>query len=401
MVAKIIIKKLEGHLNKEEEIQFEKWLSENDENFLTFQRLKKIHREYLSLPDIESLDPHEAWQLILNWQKNYEQKDSRFFQGFLLRYAAIFIGLLGIFVLYKLVNQEQLTPPQPDPTAIILELGNGERHILSQKGNSKIINPNGNLVGEKVDGTVDYSQNEINGNDIAALEYNTIHIPNGRTFKVILSDGTVVNLNSGSTLRYPVKFIGKENRQVTLTGEAFFDVHKDENSPFIVTSGALNIRVLGTKFNASSYPEDALQNTVLVEGSVRLYEFGTVYNEDDSRLLYPGDMAEWQVANKTMSIKKVNTDLYTGWIEGKLVMKKMNFSQIIQRLQRHFNVKINNEYEELNDRIFTATFVTETIEEVLETFKIETPFKYEINGNEIHIYKQLTNIEDKPMEQKL
>ena len=159
------------------------------------------------------------------------------------------------------------------------------------------------------------------------------------------------------------------------------------NSPFIVTTGTLDVRVLGTKFNLTSYPEDLQQSTVLVEGSVSLYETGSSYNKDDSTLLSPGFKADWDGSDKKMVINKVNTDIYTGWIEGKLVMKKMNFSNIIQRLQRHYDVSITNEYKELNDRIFTATFEKETIEEVLETFIIETPFKYEIIGNKIKINK--------------
>ena len=388
MIAEIILKKLCGQLDREEEILFKKWLSENDENFLTYKRLKELHRNKVLLPNINDINPQEAWELIsTEIQKNKPTKNNRFLYNSLLRYAAVFVGLIGCLFIYRSLNTQDVIETQIDPTAIILEMGNGEIQVLSQQGKSSIVADNGNILGRKDDGVVDYSLNQVAEDDDFVLEYNTIRVPNGKTFKIVLSDGTTVNLNSGSSLKYPVKFIKGENRKVSLIGEAFFDVRKNEHSPFIVTTGKMDVRVLGTKFNVTSYPEDTNQSTVLVEGSVRLYEAGEAYDEDDSTLLSPGYKADWNTTDKQMIVNKVNTELYTGWIEGKLAMKKMKFSNIIQRLQRHYNVKIINDYEALNERFFTATFEIETIQEVLETFKIETPFEYEINGDSIRIYK--------------
>lgn len=386
MIAEIILKKLREQLNREEEILFKKWLSENDENFLTYKRLKELHRNNVLLPNINDINPQESWNLIsAEIQKNRPRKDNRFTYNSLFRYAAVFVGLIGCLFFYRSSNTQNVIKTQFDPTAVILERGNGEIQELSQLGEYSLVAENGDIIGRKDDGVVDYSLNH--GADDEDLEYNAVHVPNGKTFRVVLSDGTAVNLNSGSSLRYPVKFIKGKNREVSLIGEAFFDVRKNAHSPFIVTTGKMDVRVLGTKFNVTSYPEDTNQSTVLVEGSVRLYEAGDSYHEDDSTLLSPGYKADWNTNEKQMVVSKVNTELYTSWIEGKLTMKKMKFSTIIQRLQRHYNVKINNEYEALDERFFTATFETETMQEVLETFKIETPFEYEINGDMIHIYK--------------
>ena len=104
------------------------------------------------------------------------------------------------------------------------------------------------------------------------LVYNTLKIPYGKQFEVELSDGTIVHLNSGTTLRYPVAFLKNQNRKVFLTGEAFFEVAKDKAHPFTVSTQELNVEVLGTKFNASSYTEDVTTDIVLVEGKVALYK---------------------------------------------------------------------------------------------------------------------------------
>jgi len=389
LIVEIIIKKLKGHLSKEEEILFKKWLSENKENSLTYKRLEEFNNYHGKLPDIHTLDPKDAWDTIAaTLQKNKYKRSLIASNHRWLHYAAIFIGIVGSVLFYKSFDHKKVIEPKQAATAITLELSNGKTQILSQQGTSTIVNPNGKVLGKKNDGIIDYTQND--NEEKIILEYNTIHVPNGKTFKIVLSDSTLINLNSGSSLKYPIKFIKGKDREVTLTGEAFFDVRKNENSPFIVTSGTMGIRVLGTRFNISSYPEDSNQTTVLVEGSVRIYEAGTKYNQDETTLLSPGFKADWNKDLKKMSLEKVNTDLYTGWVKGKLIMKKMNFASILQRLQRHYGVRINNEYEELNDRTFTATFETETIKEVMETFTIETPFEYDINGDEIHIYKPFT-----------
>lgn len=395
MIAEIILKKLCGQLSREEEILFKKWLSENDENFLTYQRLRELHRNSVILPDINDIDPQEAWKVIsTELQKSKPNKNNRFPFNALLRYAAVFVGLVVCFSLFKALQEEEITQLAPNSTEVTLELGNGEIQVLSPQGVNKVANTKVDFVGRKGNGVVNYSQNENHENDVRVLEYNTIRVPNGKTFKIVLSDGTAVNLNSGSSLKYPVKFIKGKSREVSLIGEAFFDVRENEHSPFIVTTGKMDVRVLGTKFNVTSYPEDIYQSTVLVEGSVRLYKTGERYDEDDSTLLSPGYKADWNITDKEMMVNKVNTELYTGWVEGKLAMKKMKFSTIIQRLQRHYNVKINNDYEAMNERIFTATFETETIQEVLETFKIETPFEYEIHGDSIQINKQSNTDKD-------
>ncbi|MEE1964343.1 FecR domain-containing protein [Allomuricauda taeanensis] len=384
MIVKIILKKLKGHLSEEEEILFEKWLAEDDENLSTFQRLTNLQGKSKELREIDHLDPQKAWEIIQReLHTNKSNRRPIISYAKLMRYAAIFVGVVGLSLLYRSFYMEKQVEIAPDPTAIRLELGNGETRILSQSGAMEIVTKDGDVLGSKADGVVDYSQNNIDEDEVEV--YNTLHIPNGKMFKIVLSDGTTVNLNAGSTLEYPIKFIKGQHRKVTLIGEAFFDVKKDENSPFIVTSRSLDIRVLGTKFNVTSYPEDTDQKTVLVEGSVSLYKSGRDYDKDDSILLTPGDMGSWEGTDKKISVKQVDTELYTSWMQGKLVLKGMKFKDIEKRLERHYGVTIQNKNKELEDRVFTATFDVETIEEVLNTFVSETSFDYVIENDQITI----------------
>lgn len=385
LIAKIILKKIKGDLTLEEEIHFQKWLSENDENRLTFKRLQKLHELNVPMPNIDQLDAKQVWQFLEYTTKRRRKHIPKFSGKAFLRYAAIFIGIFGCFFAYRSFRGETLIIDSVDPNSITLDLGNGNMQVLTKEGTLKITNSEGIVLGEKVDGLVDYSKSKTDDENNSVLQYNTLRIPHGKTFKIVLSDGTLVHLNAGSSLKYPVKFQKNRYREVVLEGEGFFEVAKNEKSPFIVTSGGLDVRVLGTKFNVTAYPEDKSQNTVLVEGSVRLYESGETYDVEKSTLLSPGYKAEWNPNAKSIELEKVTTELYTSWINGKLMMKEMVFSNIVKRLQRHYNVTITSDNHELNSRVFTATFDKESIWEVLETFKLETPFEYEIEGDHILI----------------
>jgi transmembrane sensor len=202
---------------------------------------------------------------------------------------------------------------------------------------------------------------------------------------VVLSDGTHVHLNSGSSLRYPVAFIQGTSRKVFLTGEAYFDVAEDEKRPFLVNANEIDIQVLGTKFNVSNYPEDANINTVLVEGSVELLRSSKGITGLESVILKPGHKAEWHKNSNEVSLSNVDTSLYTAWIKGKLVFRNTSFRQIREALQRHYNVVIHNKNVQLEEQIYDATFDIETIDQVLESFNRSWAIDYIIIDNEVFI----------------
>src|SRR5690606_28947840 len=143
-------------------------------------------------------------------------------------------------------------------------------------------------------------------------------------------------LNAGTSLKYPVKFIKGKNREVYLTGEAFFEVAKDAAHTFIVNANGLNIRVLGTKFNVSAYPEDNTTNTVLVEGSVGLYQ-GGAYDSEKATFLTPEHLASLDKTNKDITIENAETSLYTAWINGNIILRHVVFKNIIEKLERQYN----------------------------------------------------------------
>jgi len=268
-----------------------------------------------------------------------------------------------------------------DENSIILELDNGNKEVIAPDGSKSILDKNGKVVGVQSGTSLDYSKKD---KTVKKLVYNQLTIPYGKVFKIVLSDGTEVHLNAGSSLRYPVHFIEGKNRTVFLKGEAFFDVEKNPKKPFVVNTDNMQVEVLGTKFNVSSYMEDSSINTVLVEGSVAISS-NDIYSKSKATLLKPGNKANWKKESGDIKINKVDTELYTSWIEGRIVFKHMPFENILKKLERHYNVSITNNNKSLIEENLTASFDVETIDQVLNSFSKNLKFNYTIKNNHITI----------------
>jgi hypothetical protein len=295
--------------------------------------------------------------------------------------AASVIVLLSIGLSYKNSVAVQKNNPVINSNEITLQLENGEIQVISEGKKSQVADANGNIVGNQNGNKIVYDTET----SIENLVYNTLKIPNGKRFELQLSDGTIVHLNSGTTLKYPVKFIAGENRQVFLDGEAFFDVAKDKKHPFVVNANKLNVRVLGTHFNVSSYPEDDLADVVLVEGSVGMYSANEEFNANKNTILKPSYKGSFNKNNNQIKTKEVNTDMYTSWINGGLMFRDKSFNNICKKLERRYDVIIINKNSKLDNEKFNASFEDKPIEKVLTYFKDVYGFEYTTKNNVITI----------------
>lgn len=296
------------------------------------------------------------------------------------KYASIAILFLGIGYLYQsdyFTNKPTLIVPNKN---ITLQLGNGVIEVISELNSLNVHDAEGNIVGTQNGAKLVYN-NDVAKKEI--LDYNTLTVPYGKRFEILLSDGSTVHLNAGTSLKYPVKFIEGKNREVFLKGEAYFIVAKDVKHPFIVNSGDLNVQVLGTQFNFSSYPEDNEKDVVLVEGSVNLF---TTNNINNNVLLKPGFKANYNEKNAKIATSAVITSVYASWIDGELVFRNVTFDNILKKMERHYNVSIVNNNSKLANEKFNASFRKEPIEKILEYFKITYDINYKITDTEIIIY---------------
>ena len=298
-----------------------------------------------------------------------------------IKYAAVFCLIFGLGY-YSSINSESLDEPQkiiPKSNDIVLT-SDDSKVVLEKDDNKtddkKIISKI-NLI-QKSDQLI-YDNNI----DIKELVYHSLKVPYGKRFNIVFSDGSKAYLNSGSIIRYPVKFIEDKKREVFLEGEAFFDVAENKNELFIVNSNGINVEVYGTKFNVRNYSEDFNSDIVLVEGSVG------INNSEVSELtmLKPGFKGSVDKENFRVETSKVNTKIYTSWIDGEVIFRNETFSQILKKLERLYNVTIINNKNESLDEVFNAAIdvENENIEQVLEYFNKIYNIEYQIFNNKIII----------------
>lgn len=203
----------------------------------------------------------------------------------------------------------------------------------------------------------------------------------GQIILKVLPDGTKVWLNAQSTLEYPATF--GSTREVTLEGEAYFDVVEDPAHPFIVHADDIDIRVLGTAFNIKSYPGDPSIATTLVRGKVRIQK-----DEDETQTfveLKPNQQALFSHDSKAISLHQVNAERYTSWTNGTLVFEDDKVYDVFKTLERWYGVEINvQDTSNLSCRL-TARIDKETISETLELLQSITGIQYTISDNVVTI----------------
>ena len=374
-----LIKFLTGQASENDIEILSEWIKD-DKNQKTFDEYVKLHFEVSTVLQNEEVAPLKN-KLLSKISENKKKNAKKITRIRILSYAAFVVLLItgGYFsatqYLLPLLNNTEQTIQEK---FVILETEEGDMIKLLPAKQKVITNAQGNPIGNQKGDKLVY----LNDTHVSEPSSVSISIPNGKKFNIVLADGTSIYLNSGSTLRYPTFFKKDTPRSVTLSGEAFFDVAEDKNHPFIVEADAMKIKVLGTQFNVNNYAENKDVHTVLVEGSVNLFNS----KKTDDVLLKPNQKANWNKTDNTIKIENVNPYRYTAWVEGKLIFRNAKFTEISRALERKYDVEIEVENKELEKEIFDASFDIETIREVLESFKRSYSFEYRIEKNHIIIY---------------
>jgi ferric-dicitrate binding protein FerR (iron transport regulator) len=204
--------------------------------------------------------------------------------------------------------------------------------------------------------------------------YNELFAAFGTRSALKLSDGTSVWLNSGSSIKYPDRFIGN-NRTVILKGEAYFEVESDLKKPFIVETSSLSVKATGTKFNVSGYDSDNEAEVTLVSGKVEVDLTDDKKNVKSSKLNINQHFS-FNKANRTTSISDVDTYKYISWKDGKLVFRNEPLSQVVKKISQVFNIDVEIRGKEIQNSSYRATFEDESLTEILKLLKISSPIDY-------------------------
>lgn len=233
---------------------------------------------------------------------------------------------------------------------------------------------------------------------------NEITTKYGSKTSLVLPDGSKVWLNAGSKLTYDKNY-ASTLREVSLVGEAYFDVVKDPRKPFIIHTSKMDIKVLGTAFNVKCYPDEKHTETSLVRGSIEVTlkdrtdkiilkpneKLVITDNESDheKKLIAEGKKVETQepmIALSHLTREPVNNEIIeTSWVENKLVFNSETFEEIVKKMERWYGVEINLTNEKIKKKRFTGTFENETIDQALSAMQLTMPFNYVIKKDHIII----------------
>lgn len=353
---------------------------------LTYQEKELVENLYEKglvksyLEATKSLNVDEEW---LKFKEGLDHKQTPIVPLWknALRYAAAVVILLTATFLVQspptIVEQGQQII---DGEVITLRRDNQDVQIIDEDGNGQLRSASGEVIAEQDGNRLKY----LSEYKLDTIVYNELSIPYGQVFELELSDGTLIHLNSGTTIKYPIQFIEGNKREVYIEGEGFFNVAKDKAHPFLVHSDAVTVEVLGTEFNVSSYPENPEIQTVLVEGAVAMRNSKT---DDGDMILKPGTKGSWNKATLSSDISEVDIELYTSWIGGELVFQDTPFKEILVMLERRYNVQIKNMNPDLDHKKLNARFSVqiETIEDVLKSMRNILSYDYQIKGKEILI----------------
>ncbi|MCY1718861.1 FecR family protein [Prolixibacteraceae bacterium Z1-6] len=268
------------------------------------------------------------------------------------------------------------------------------------------------LLGAMVAFTSMYLFNMSENNELTFHEINT---PPGAKSKITLPDGTIIWLNAGSNVKYSNEF-GKKQREIQLTGEAYFEVFHNPSKVFLVRTSELNIKAYGTAFNVKSYPEEGTIETTLIEGSIGVTRRSFENKKNDEVLLEPNQrVVYYRKSNKVETInqlatpnlpkttpakreeqkltylisKGIDTKEFTSWKDGTLFITSESLKDLAVILERKYDVKIHFDSEELKDLKFTGSLENETVEQVIDAIGIAAQIDYTIDEREIWLKEKM------------
>ena len=245
-------------------------------------------------------------------------------------------------------------------TIVLDETQNG---TIAQQGNSKII---------KLDGKLSYDPTNKNSREIV---YNTISTPKGGQYQLELPDGSQVWLNATSSIHFPTSFTGTE-RRIEITGEAYFEIAKNPNMPFIVTVSNSEVQVLGTHFNINAYNDEDNVKTTLLEGSVRFVNDGSI------NILKPGQQAQLTKEGTTKVVSDVNVDNVVAWKNGMFDFENASIETVMRQLSRWYDVEI--EYKGKTDDLFIAEMRRNIkLSDALKALELTGKVKFDIQDKKI------------------
>lgn len=383
----IILAVLSEEASAEEMELFNTWYHASDTNKAEYNELKRLHDRSLRSPKKTiAFDSEKAWSKL---QHKTIKKRSILNKTAWIGIAAtlLLVASLGSY-LYKRSNTDNFNQVAltnlnieelAEPTLI---LSTGKQITLIGLNIMNELSPL--QIEESSDKKLTYKKNQPYGK--SALKTNRLIIPVGKTYELNLADGTRIKLNSRSELIYPDNFT-EQTREVTLIGEAYFDVAKDTSKPFIVKANGIDVKVLGTSFNVSCYEKKSTIETTLVEGKVAV-----ILPDRKEEVITPSQQLVFDKAKQTSATATVDTRIYTSWTEDKLVFKNERIDVLLNSLQYWYDFEIEYDNESIKENRFSIEVTKGTdLKKIIDLINFTSNIKLTQSGHTIKL-KQIKEV---------
>ena len=265
---------------------------------------------------------------------------------------------------------------KPGDFGATLTLANGKKISLASASKGEIGRESGIIITKTGDGRIIY---EIDKKVSDPNAFNTLSTAKGETYQIRLPDGSLVYLNAASSLTYTTSLIKDGKRIVKLSGEGYFEVFKDKQHPFIVKTNRQEVEVLGTHFNISSYADDDVEKTTLLEGKVKLSASGNF------KILRPGQQAK--LNGNQITVKETDTDLAVAWKNNEFVFESEDIETIMKMIERWYNVEVIFIGEKTKQRFSGKVSRFDEISKVLDIVESTEEAHFQIKGRIIYVSK--------------
>lgn len=377
VLIKIANRLNEGKATPEEKAYFEKWYSSHKDDTLELSNsdgddkeaiCNRIHEKILAAKDVA--------------------KPSKRLSRTLIKVASVLL-ILGISSLYFYKKGDYFNTDksktitttsakiEPGKHAATLTLADGKQIDLGAMEAGHTLQDENVMISKSKDGALQYIAKTTTQNHHIT---NTVSTSNGQSYKIQLVDGTIVWLNAGSSLTFPLTFENKE-RKISLVGEAYFEVASNPKAPFRVYSANQTVEVLGTHFNISAYPSEVTTKTTLLEGSVKVKQL------QNNIILKVGQQSRTKVGSSDIKVTEVDTEQVVAWKNGYFRFKDEVISSIMLKLSRWYDVDVSF-IGQITDEKFNGTISrTKSINEVLEMLETTGAVKFKIDGRRIVVMK--------------
>ena len=301
----------------------------------------------------------------------------------ILKYVAIlvlvfFSGAVSYYIYQNSVGQNQYQLAEINPAV------NGEAMVILADGSKVSLDKQMSEISYSTNGRQLIVNNDTITQKAETMKesMNKVIVSYGKKSMVLLSDGTKVWLNAGSQLVYPAVFL-KDTREVALVGEAFFDVVKNPQKPFVVKAADVSVQVLGTRFDISAYPEDKVIQTVLEEGKINLkYSGDGIFKRDYVVEMVPNQMVEFDKVSREANSSTVIVSKFVSWKDGMLEFEKVNLYKALKQVERFYNIKILLEDQSIGSYKLSGKLdLKDEPEEVLNVIKLTVPIDWQRKSN--------------------